>query len=60
MATENILVKVKHKLTLAADHNEELRILWLSDTARPWSVYSKEQFRRFWDVPYVEPRTETK
>ena len=57
MPTENILVKVKHKLTVSADHNLDLKSIWSNDNSRDWSIYTKDQFRRFWDVHIPEPRS---
>lgn len=49
------LIKVKHKLSVAADHNQELKLLWAADKDRP-PIYSREQFRRFWDQHIPEAR----
>jgi hypothetical protein len=44
------LVKVSDKLTVIADHNLDLKSIWLADQTRPWdSVYSREQSRPAYD-----------
>lgn len=57
MTTENILGKAQDKLTVpspvVADHNQELKSIWASHASRPWDVYSREPFRRFWDEHYT-------
>ncbi len=45
-----------HKSNGIADWGNDLNSIWLSDKARPWDVYSKEKFTKFWDVRYVEHR----
>jgi hypothetical protein len=51
------LVKVQHKVNVPADHNLELQSIWSNDNSRDWSIYTKDQFRRFWDITVVEHRS---
>jgi hypothetical protein len=51
------LVKDLHKVNGLPDWDSSLNSLWRSDEARPWDTYSKEAFRRFWDIRTVEHRT---
>ncbi len=51
------LDKAVHKDNSLTDWNNDLSSLWRGDEARPWdTVYSKEQFRRFWDIHIPEVR----
>ena len=45
-------------MTLEIDNNSKnlrvywqdlLRFIWLSDSSRPWNIYSGKQFSLFWD-----------
>jgi hypothetical protein len=51
------LDKVVNKFNGITDWNNALKSVWESDNARPWDTYSKDQFRRFWDVHVPEPRS---
>lgn len=57
----NNLVRRKDKLTVpvavVADHNLELKSLWGADDTRLWDTYSRESFRRFWDMHIPEARS---
>jgi len=46
------LNRVPNKLAAGWDWDSSLKLVWRSDTARPWDTYSKDTFRRFWDDRY--------
>jgi hypothetical protein len=46
----------KEYKNILADFDQFLCQIW-EDGKRDWSLYSKEQFRRFWDRDIAEPRS---
>jgi len=51
------LVKVSNKHKPSFDHNLDLKSLWAADSTRNWLVYSRDTFRKFWDITEVEHRS---
>jgi hypothetical protein len=50
------LVKEVHKDNSLTDWNNSLQAVWADDDQRP-PIYSKELFRRFWDIHVPEARS---